>query len=227
MRFFSFDIQAKTYKNQAIAQKLFIQKLASKLLKKLYPSIAELGCGGGELFLELEERGVEFERYLACDSSRAMLEGFPLSPRVKLFCQDFDEFLLGGEERFSLICSSSALQWSSNLSHTLSLVAKRGESVALSVLSSCSLASLHRFLGTSSPLLESEEIIELFREYFVGEIFISRVALDFTSAKECLEHLKRSGVLGGGVLGFSKAKELLEFNERIEYESVNIIGKPR
>lgn len=226
MRFFSFDIQAKTYKNQAIAQKLFIQKLASKLPKKLYPSIAELGCGGGELFLELEEKGVEFERYLACDSSRAMLEGFPLKPRVELFCQDFDEFLLG-EERFSLICSSSALQWSSNLSYTLSLVAKRGESVALSVLSSCSLASLHRFLGTSSPLLESEEIFGLFREYFVGEIFISRVALDFTSAKECLEHLKRSGVLGGGVLGFSKAKKLLEFNERIEYESVNIIGKPR
>lgn len=227
MRFFSFDIQAKTYKNQAIAQKLFIQKLASKLPKKLYPSIAELGCGGGELFLELEERGVEFERYLACDSSRAMLEGFPPSPRVKLFCQDFDEFLLGEEERFSLICSSSALQWSSNLSYTLSLIAKRGEGVALSVLSSCSLASLHRFLGTSSPLLESEEIIEFFGEYFVGDIFISRVALDFTSAKECLEHLKRSGVLGGGILGFSKAKKLLEFNERIEYESVNIIGKSR
>lgn len=227
MRFFSFDIQAKTYKHQAIAQKLFVQKLTSKLPSKFYPSIAELGCGGGELFLELEERGVGFERYLACDSSRAMLEGFPFKPRVELFCQDFDEFLLGGEERFSLICSSSALQWSSNLSHTLSLVAKRGESVALSVLSSCSLASLHRFLGTSSPLPESEEIWGLFGEYFVGEVFISRVALSFTSAKECLKHLKRSGVLGGGVLGYKKAKKLLEFNERVEYESVNIIGKPR
>lgn len=226
MRFFSFDIQAKTYHHQAIAQKIFIQKLISKLPKSAYRSIAELGCGGGELFLELQKNKVEFERYLACDSSKAMLERFECEG-VELFCQDFDEFLLSVGQDFDLICSSSALQWSNHLSHTLSLIAQRAKSVALSVLSASSLGSLHTFLGTTSPLLEGEEIVGLFEEFFVGEIYRSRVELEFATPQECLEHLKKSGVLGGGILSFTQAKKMLNFDRKIEYESINILGKPR
>lgn len=227
MRFFSFDAQAKTYQSSAIAQRIFIQKLLDKLPKKHYKLIAELGCGGGELFLELQKRGIEFERFLGCDSSESMLKRFSPSSEVELFCQDFDEFLLSFEGEFDLLLSSSALQWSHSLEQTLSLIAKKSSFVALSVMSSSSLKSLHTFLGTCSPLLTSEEIKELLKERFEGEIFISRVELEFATPKEALEHLRKSGVLGGGILNFREAKKMLNFDGKIEYESINLIGKPK
>lgn len=227
MRFFSFDAQAKTYQSSAIAQRIFIQKLLDKLPKKHYKLIVELGCGGGELFLELQERGIGFERFLGCDSSESMLKRFALSCGVELFCQDFDEFLHSYEGEFDLLLSSSALQWSHSLPQTLSLIAKKSSFVALSVMSSSSLKSLHTFLGTCSPLLTSEEIKELLKERFEGEIFISRVELEFATPKEVLEHLRKSGVLGGGILNFREAKKMLNFDGKIEYESINLIGKPK
>lgn len=227
MRFFSFDTQAQSYQSSAIAQKIFIQKLLDRLPKKHYKLIAELGCGGGELFAEIQKRHIGFERFLGCDSSESMLKRFAPSNGVELFCQDFDEFLCSFEGKFDLLLSSSALQWSHSLPQTLSLIAQKSFFVALSVMSSSSLKSLHSFLGTCSPLPSSEEIKEFLASQFEGEIFISRVELEFAASKEALEHLRKSGVLGGGILDFKRAKKMLNFDGKIEYESINLIGKPR
>lgn len=227
MRFFSFDAQAQTYHHSAIAQRVFIQKLLNRLDQTHYQVIAELGCGSGEVFEELIKKHIEFEQFLACDISRSMLEKFPAHSRAELFAQDFDEFLHSYGGKFDLLLSSSALQWSYSLERTLSLIAQKSHFVALSVMSSCSLKSLHSFLGTCSPLLESEEIEKLLEGYFEGEMFVSRVELEFATPKEALEHLRRSGVLGGGVLDFKRAKKMLNFDGKIEYESINIIGKSK
>lgn len=227
MRFFSFETQAQTYQHSAIAQRVFIQKLLSRLPKGHYKLIAELGCGGGELFLQLEKKQIGFEKFVACDSSSAMLERFELCEGVELFCKDFDEFLISLDKKCDLLLSSSALQWSHSLSNTLSLIAKKSKFVALSIMSASSLKSLHSFLGTSSPLLEGEEIERLLRSYFEGEIYYSRVELRFGTIGEGVNHLRQSGVLGGGILNFQKAKKMLNFDGKFEYESINILGKPK
>lgn len=227
MRFFSFDTQAQTYHHSAIAQRIFIKKLLSRLDRTHYTLIAELGCGGGEVFEELAKNQVSFEQFLACDISQSMLKTFPAHSKVKLFCQDFDDFLLRSEVSFDLLLSSSALQWSHSLKKTLSLIAQKTHFVALSIMSASSLKSLHSFLNTTSPLPTSQEIEEFLQECFDGELYRSRVELEFSTPKESLAHLKKSGVLGGGILDFKRAKKMLNFDGKIEYESINIIGKPK
>ncbi|RDU69434.1 methyltransferase domain-containing protein [Helicobacter cholecystus] len=228
MRFFSFDCNASSYHSYALAQCIFAKKLAQKLANQQFYSIAELGCGSGVLLEYLLKSQVEFREYDACDISEKMLKNFIFQKEgVSKICKDFDDFLFENKKHYSLICSSSALQWAKNFDKTLRLIAQKCDEVALSIVDSYTFTSLHSFLGTSSPLLDYEEIQKSLLKYFEGDFQISRVDLRFQSPHKTLLHLRKSGVMGGGVLNFAQSKKLLLYDGGLEYESVIFIGKPR
>lgn len=228
MRFFSFNSNASSYHTYALAQRIFAEKLAQKLSGKSFDSIADLGCGSGILLGQFLKHKVGFENYDACDFSEEMLQNFSSNQKglIKI-CKNFDSLLSESKKHYSLICSSSALQWAENLDKTLELIAQRCDEVALSIMDCCTFASLHSFLGTSSPLIESEEIVKSLLKYFEGDFQISRVDLEFTTSKDIRLHLKKSGVIGGGVLNFIQSKKFFSYSGILEYESVIFTGKPR
>lgn len=226
MRYFSFNGKNLNYNAQAIAQRYFAQELARKIAGEKFHCIAELGCGSGILFDYLIEHNVRFEDYEACDCSQEMLDQF-LQKDIKKTCLDFDSFLSNSVRDFSLICSSSALQWSKNLEKTLLLVAKKSQKVAFSIITSNTFASMHSFLKTTSPLIKSNILAEMVLDLFEGEMHTACINLDFKTPKEIIAHLRGSGVMGGGVLGFSQSRKLLTYSGVLEYESMIFVGQPK
>lgn len=230
MRLFSFDFQAKSYLTSCEAQKFFAQRLAQKIFQKLgkrFSSVLDLGCGSGILPQAMKHEGILIENYKGCDISQAMLECFS-SPYTSytLACQDFDVCLIQNP-KVELIISSSALQWSLNLSTTLDLIAKHRSKVALSLMSANTFKELHAFLGTKSPLMEAQNMQELLFKFFDGEIEIVSQDFVFNHSIDLISHLRNSGVMGGGVAGYKKAKRLLSYTGKLEYESLIFLGSSK
>lgn len=226
MRFFSFDFRARSYVSSCEAQKFFAQQLARQILQKWgkrFLSVLDLGCGSGILPQAMQQEGILLEDYKGCDISQAMLESFSSAYPTTLFCQDFDE-CLKQDHRVDLIISSSALQWSLDLSRTLSLIAKSQSKIALSFMSSNTFKELHAFLGTKSPLMEVQNMQELLLSFFDGEVKIVHQDFIFDHSSELISHLRNSGVIGGGVAGYKKAKRLLDYTGKLEYESLIFLG---
>lgn len=230
MRLFSFDRRAKSYFASSEVQKFFAKHLAQKITQKWGKSFLEvldLGCGVGILPQALAEEGISIALYRGCDISPSMLKYFQSPyPKSILLHQDFDQCLTE-DYKPELIASSSALQWSSNLSHTFSLIAKHRSKVALSLMGSNTFRELHGFLGTKSPLMEVRNMRKLLLEFFSGEIEILHQELAFDSSDILISHLRNSGVMGGGVIGYKKAKKLLEYAGKLEYEGIFFLGCPK
>lgn len=230
MRLFSFDFRAKSYLSSCWAQKFFAQQLAQKILQKWgknFSCVLDLGCGAGILPQAMKQEGIWIEDYTGCDISQAMLECLS-SPYAtyRLFCQDFDECLIQSP-KIDLIVSSSALQWSLDLSRTLSLIAKHQSKVALSLMSANTFKELHAFLGTKSPLMEAQNMQELLLNFFDGEIEIINQDFIFDHSSELISHLRNSGVMGGGIAGYKKAKRLLSYTGKLTYESLIFLGSSK
>lgn len=226
MRLFSFDFHAKDYLTSCNAQRFFAQQLAQKISQKWgksFFSVLDLGCGTGNLFEAMQKEGISIGDYRGCDISQAMLECFGIFyPSCKLIHQDFNECLI--QDTADLIVSSSALQWSLDLPFTLSLIARHQSKIALSLMNSNTFKSLHTFLGTKSPLIDVQNMQESLLEFFDGEIETSRQEFTFDDSRDLILHLRRSGVLGGGVAGYKKARKLLSYTGKLEYESFVFLG---
>lgn len=227
LRFFSFDFHAKDYLTSCNVQKFFARQLAQKISQKWgksFSSVLDLGCGTGNLFEAMQQEGILIGDYRGCDISQAMLECFRI-PHLscKLIHQDFDECLIQ-DYTAELIVSSSALQWSLDLPFTLSLIARHQSRIALSLMNSHTFESLHTFLGTKSPLIDAQNMQESLLEFFNGEIEVSRQEFTFNDSRDLILHLRRSGVLGGGVAGYKKARKLLSYTGKLEYESFIFLG---
>lgn len=227
MRFFSFDRACQTYFSSSIAQDYFANKLLTCIKENFGENlgrIGELGCGSGELYSKFLDYKIKYQDYKGCDISQGMIECFKERfQTANLVCQDFDEFLQK-QKGFDLICSSSSLQWSKDFEKTLQNISQKCQNIALSFLTHSTFASLHHFLGTYSPLLSIWEAKELLEKYFQGQFIISYIRLEFRNNAETLAHLKKSGVLGGGVLKYPQAKKLLEYEGGLEYENMIFIG---
>lgn len=198
-----------------------------------FPVIADLGCGSGELARAALEQGIHFQKYIGCDLSPLMLENFYLQfpnsselPKIELLAQDFDDFLLGAT-KIDLFLSSSALQWSRDLAWTLELLARQKSKVALFIFTSKTFKSLHAFLDSNSPLQSQENVEKLLFTFFEGTAQKLQKTLLFSDTQAFLAHLRGSGVMGGGVLDFKRAKRLLQYEGVLEYEGLLFIGESK
>ena len=131
---------------------------------------------------------------------------------------------------FDLITAASSLHWARDLEALFgALAALNAQKYAFSIFTKNSLADLHNFLGTTSPLRDKCEVLGLLEKHFVGEAKAQIFVESFDSREALLGHLKHCGLLGGGALNFA-AKKRLRFALPIRclrYEVVFFVGFAR
>lgn len=217
-----FSKYAKEYKNHNIIQQIVAKSLVRELKSKP-KRILELGCGSGQVYNNISW---EVDFYKAIDFSPSMCELHPRGENIEVKCFDFDteEFLNEIENKhFDLVLSSSALQWSKNLSKIikhLSLITKEINAV---LFTSNTFKTIQKITKSKSPILDEDTIKEAFNKYYNCQFETIMYKLEFDNKKELFDYIKKSGVSGGNAsLDFKEAKKLYkEYNlNYLEFEVI-------
>ena len=116
---------------------------------------------------------------------------------IFLLNKSFDDdevFRIIQNEKYDLLISSSALQWSQNFSKVCENIRKLNISVFLAIFSSETFKELHEYFHIKSPILKNETILKNCKN-FHSSFFQGKI--NFSSSKELLQYIKNSGVSGG------------------------------
>ncbi|MDE6886450.1 MAG: methyltransferase domain-containing protein [Helicobacteraceae bacterium] len=231
----SFNKVALNYHKYANIQDEIAKILIDLSLNKHINSILDLGAGSGNVALnvsqKLQDLVFNIELFVGIDNSASLLSIHPKKlaniKKIELYCEDFNDYKFG--KKFDLLISSSSLHWALDLESIFSKInpSKKFSKIAFSIFTNKSLASLHNFLGTTSPLQSSDNLIKLLNKYFIGEVEIKEFRENFSSREEYLAHLKNCGLFGGGNLSFCDKKRLkfeIPFLEA-RYEVLFFTGK--
>ena len=217
-----FSKYAKDYKNHNIIQQIVAKSLVRELKTKP-KRILELGCGSGQVYNHISW---DLDFYKAIDFSASMCELHPRAKNVEIKCFDFDtvEFLNEiKNDTYDIVLSSSALQWSKDLSKIikqLSLITKEINAV---LFTSNTFKTIQNITKTKSPILDEQSIKEAFNKYFKCEFETIMYKLEFDNKKDLFDYIKKSGVSGGNSsLDFKDAKKLYK-NYNLNYLEFEVI----
>ena len=202
-----FSKYAKEYKNHNIIQQIAAKSLIREL--KFQPKrILELGCGSGQVFSHINW---EIEFYKAIDFSSSMCELHPKGKNIEVKCFDFDtqEFLDEIKDNsYDIVLSSSALQWSKDLSNIIKHLSFITNEINAVLFTSNTFKTIQNITQTKSPILDEESIKEAFSKYFDCEFETIMYKLEFDKKKDLFDYIKKSGVSGSASLDFKDAKKL-------------------
>ncbi len=215
---------ANEYNSYNIIQQIVSRALVREL--EFQPKrILELGCGSGQVFKNIK---FPFEYYKAVDFSASMCEIHPKHDSLELYCLDFDreEFLENIKgERYDIVLSSSALQWSKNLQKIIKALSEVSDTMSLVLFTSNSFKTIFEITKKRSPILSLEEIKAACDSWYTCEYEVLEYNLEFDSKKKMFDYIKNSGVGGGNsTLSYKEAKNLYPYNY-LEFEVVFIKGK--
>ena len=217
-----FSKYAKEYKNHNIIQQIVAKSLIREL--KFEPKkILELGCGSGQIFNHIKW-GIDF--YKAIDFSSSMCELHPKAKNIEVKCFDFDtqEFLDEiKNDSYDIVLSSSALQWSKNLSKIIKSLSYVTNEINAVLFTSNTFKTIQEITKTKSPILDELSIKEAFLKYFTCEFETIMYKLEFDNKKDLFDYIKKSGVSGANeTLDFKNAKKLYkEYNlNYLEFEVI-------
>ncbi len=188
-------------------------KVASHLLSNINSSpqtILDLGCGSGAVARSIEWN---YSHLIAVDFAEKMLELHPDLPSVERICADFNssrlyEYLRGiGVEH---IISASALQWSPDLPHTLSLIRSLKAPCSFAIFTSNTFKALHSYADLPPLLKSSSELKLLIAKEFQAEYETIGYTLEFSDTQQLFRYIKNSGVSGNrNLLTYTQTKELI------------------
>jgi malonyl-CoA O-methyltransferase len=191
---------AQEYSNHNVIQKEVAIRLCNLLDKKFYGKILDVGAGDGAIYENLFEQNIKFSNFVALDFSREMLDIHRNDKSIKKVCLDFNERNFSDAfkvNEFDLIISSSALQWSSNLSSVLKELSTLSDKYFFSFFTANTFKTLHETININSPVLTKEDILNSLNEFFTYELEVVNYRLNFESVHEMLRYIKKSGVSGG------------------------------
>lgn len=217
-----FSKYANQYKNHNIIQQIVAKSLIRELKSKP-KRVLELGCGSGQVYNHISWK---LDFYKAIDFSASMCELHPKGKNIEVKCFDFDtqEFLDEiKDNHYDLVLSSSALQWSKDLSKIikhLSLITKEINAV---LFTSNTFKTIQDITNAKSPILDEVSIKEAFSKYFECEFETIMYKLEFDNKKDLFDYIKKSGVSGANPsLEFKNAKKLYkEYNlNYLEFEVI-------
>jgi len=208
-----FSRYAHEYNKYNVIQKAVAQKLCALLERKSYGKVLDLGAGDGAVYKTLLSENIKVKDFLALDFSKEMLEIHPSNNNITKLCMDFNENNLSSHfksNEFDMIISSSALQWSSNLSSVLKEISLLGKEFFFSFFTANTFKTLHKALEIDSPILKKEEILDSLDSYFKYELEVVEYRMNFESVHEMLRYIKHSGVSGGRKqLDYKQIKNLI------------------
>ncbi|RXJ65944.1 methyltransferase [Halarcobacter ebronensis] len=189
-----------------------IQQIAAKALvrdiKATPKKILEIGCGSGQVFKYINW---DFDEYVAIDFSASMCELHPKATNVHVECYDFDSEDFGNflnNKEFDIIVSSSALQWSKDLTKLVEKLSKCSDKIVAALFTSNTFKSIQMLSKSASPILSQDKIKEAFSKYFSCEFEVHNYNLEFENKKDMFDYIKKSGVSGESNLDFTTAKKV-------------------
>jgi malonyl-CoA O-methyltransferase len=221
-----FSKHAKEYNSHNI-----IQQIISKALVRELPfqpqRILELGCGSGQVFKNID---FDFDFYKAIDFSQEMCDIHPKHKNLEIICLDFDSETFHDnlkDEKYDIILSSSALQWSKNLPLILETLCKLSDTIHMVLFTSNTFKTIFELTNTISPILDMNNIKNSFDKYYNCSYEILNYNLEFEQKKVLFDYIKNSGVSGDkNSLSYEQAKKLYKnYNlNYLEFEVVFIKG---
>ena len=204
---------AHEYNKYNIIQKSVAKKLCKLLDAKCYQNILDVGAGDGAIYENLLEQNIRFSNFVALDFSKEMLEIHRTNKSIKKVCLDFNNKNFSSifkVNEFDLIISSSALQWSSDLSSVLKELSSLSNEFLFSFFTANTFKTLHGIININSPILKKEEILDSLDEFFEYELEVVEYRIEFDSVHQMLRYIKKSGVSGGvKQLGYKQMKALM------------------
>ena len=217
-----FSKYAKEYQNHNIIQQIVAKSLVRELNFKP-KRILELGCGSGQVFSHISW---EIDFYKAIDFSASMCELHPKASNIEVKCFDFDtqEFINEiKSDSYDIVLSSSALQWSKDLSKIIKHLSCITNEINAVLFTSNTFKTIQDITKIKSPILDEFSIKKAFSKYFKCEFETIMYKLEFDDKKELFDYIKKSGVSGGNTsLDFKEAKKLYkEYNlNYLEFEVI-------
>ncbi len=213
-----FSKHANEYQSHNIIQQIIAKSLIRDLDFEA-KNILELGCGSGQVYNNIKWK---IDSYTAIDFSEEMCKLHPKDKNIQVKCFDFDSenfqnFLKN--KKYDVILSSSALQWSKNLSKLVQNLSFCSDKINAVLFTSNTFKTIHQIAQIKSPILSEDEIKSAFSKYFDCEFETLLYKLEFENKKELFSYIKKSGVSGGSsALDFKMAKKLYK-----EYD-LNYLG---
>jgi len=203
------------------------EKLVSMLPRKSFTSILDLGCGSGAVLNNLHEGQYSYVTLTAFDSSQEMLDIHPHADKIIKVCGDFNsEKFIGTlpEKEYDLLLSSSALQWSTDLDRTFSLLSNLSHNAYFAIFTSGTFKTLHTLGQVHSPIQSAKNIEKSIKKYYSDVQFeLHSYTLTFDSVREMFRYIKKSGVSAGEKkLGFKETKRLME-NYPLDYLEFEVL----
>ena len=221
-----FSKYATEYNSHNIIQQIVSKALVRDITNKP-KRILELGCGSGQVFKNIN---FDFDYYKAIDFSQEMCTIHPKHKNLELFCLNFDteEFHKNLEnEKYDLILSSSALQWSKDLTKIVKTLSTLSNEINMVLFTSNTFKTIFELTDTKSPILDLKEIKKSFDKFYRCEYEVLNYKLEFENKKDLFNYIKNSGVSGNKkTLTFDKAKHLYKNYDLgyLEFEVVFIKG---
>jgi malonyl-CoA O-methyltransferase len=215
-----FTKYAKDYDDNNIIQRIVSKALVREI--DLKPkNILELGCGSGQIFREVDW---EYESYKAIDFSYKMCELHPKDENLIVKCFDFDSpdfFEEIKNDNYDLIISSSALQWSKDISSLLEMILPKTKQFKGALFTSNTFKEIYKITKQPKSILSLDEIQDAFMPYNpTFEVF--EYKLYFENKQELFDYIKNSGVGGGNKLEFREAKNLYK-SYQYDYLSFEVV----
>lgn len=204
---------SKDYNSYNRIQAQVAKQLIDKLPCNHYIAIADIGCGTGSLYDHLINSDISFDRFAAFDASEQMLLLHPCDKKVIAQYFDFNEpsSFASIKDKFDLVLSSSALQWSKDLDWTISQLAYMGNNFYGAIFTSNTFKTLHETASVNSPIYSTDSIKKAFdRSYKDTQYEIYTYKLHFDTQKDLFNYIKKSGVSGGEQkLSYKQTKTLM------------------
>jgi len=215
-----FSKHAKDYDNNNIIQRI-VSKALVRDIKKQPKKILELGCGSGQIFRHISW---DIEYYKAIDFSPSMCELHPRGKSIDVKCFDFDShdfFKDIKDEKYDLVLSSSAMQWSKDLKLLINRLLKVSLNIQAVLFTSNTFKSIYEITKQKPTILSLKEIKQSIKHTKHSyEVF--NYKLEFETKKELFKYIKNSGVKGDIKLSFKEAKNLYKHYslDYLEFEVV-------
>ena len=218
-----FSKYANRYNHYNIVQQIVSKALVREIESKKPKKILELGCGSGQIFKNID---FDFDYYKAIDFSQQMCDIHPKAKNLNIVCLDFDseEFLQNiKDDRYDLVLSSSALQWSKDLSKITNALSKITNHIEMVLFTSNTFKTIFEHTNTKSPILDIDTIKKAFSSSFDCEFEILNYKIEFDNKKDLFSYIKNSGVSGEtNNLSYKDAKYLYK-NYNLNYLEFEVI----
>ncbi len=199
------------YANQYNSYNIIQQIVAKSIIRDIKDEpkrILELGCGSGQIIKHISW---EYDYYKAIDFSQSMCDLHPKAENIDVLCFDFDsEAFIDNikEDNYDCIISSSALQWSKDLTKIVKALSSISPKIFAVLFTSNTFKTIQTITNNKSPILDEESIKEAFSKYCDCEFETIKYNLEFDDKKKLFDYIKKSGVSGGKSLSFKDAKKL-------------------